>query len=46
MVKELFVVKFLKKKALEMFKDDEYKLDLISNLKDGTITCYSQGDFN
>ena len=25
-----------------MFKDDEYKLDLISNLKDGTITCYSQ----
>ena len=34
-----------KEEALEMFKDDEYKLDLISNLKDGTITCYSQGDF-
>ena len=35
----------ISKEALEMFKDDEYKLDLISNLKDGTITCYSQGDF-
>ena len=34
-----------KEEALEMFKDDEYKLDLISNLEDGTITCYSQGDF-
>ena len=34
-----------KEEALEMFKDDEYKLDLISNLKDGIITCYSQGDF-
>lgn len=31
--------------ALEMFKDDPYKLDLISNLDDGTISCYSQGDF-
>ncbi len=34
-----------KEDALEMFKDDEYKLDLISNLDDGTITCYRQGDF-
>ncbi len=34
-----------KEEALEMFKDDEYKLDLISNLEDGNITCYSQGDF-
>ena len=34
-----------KEEALEMFKDDEYKLDLISNLEDGTITCYEQGDF-
>lgn len=25
-----------------MFKDDEYKLDLISNLEDGNITCYEQ----
>ncbi len=34
-----------KEEALEMFKDDEYKIDLISNLEDGTITCYKQGDF-
>ena len=34
-----------KDEALEMFKDDEYKLDLISHLEDGTISCYSQGDF-
>ncbi|MDD8048755.1 MAG: threonine--tRNA ligase [Thomasclavelia sp.] len=34
-----------KDEALEMFKDDKYKLDLISNLEDGSITCYSQGDF-
>ena len=32
--------------ALEMFADDEYKVDLISNMEDSTvITCYSQGDF-
>lgn len=34
-----------KAEAMEMFKDDEYKLDLISNLEDGTISCYEQGDF-
>lgn len=34
-----------KAEALEMFKDDPYKIDLISNLEDGTITCYRQGDF-
>ena len=34
-----------KAEALEMFKDDEYKLDLIEGLEDGTITCYRQGDF-
>ena len=34
-----------KDEAMEMFKDDEYKLDLISNLEDGTISCYEQGDF-
>ena len=34
-----------KAEALEMFKDDEYKLDLISGLEEGTITCYKQGDF-
>lgn len=34
-----------KEEALEKFKDDEYKLDLINGLEDGTITTYSQGDF-
>jgi len=36
-----------KKEALEMFKDDEYKIDLINNMDEEgvTITCYSQGDF-
>ena len=30
---------------MEMFKDDPYKIDLISDLEDGTITCYQQGEF-
>ena len=35
-----------KNEALEMFGDDEYKVDLINNMEDSTvITCYSQGDF-
>lgn len=34
-----------KEEALEEFEDDEYKLDLINGLEDGTITTYSQGDF-
>ena len=34
-----------KEEALEEFKDDKYKLDLINGLEDGTITTYSQGDF-
>ena len=34
-----------KEEALEEFKDDVYKLDLINGLEDGTITTYSQGDF-
>lgn len=34
-----------KEEALEEFKDDEYKLDLINGLEDDTITTYSQGDF-
>ncbi len=34
-----------KAEALEMFKDDPYKMDLISGMEDGTITCYDQGDF-
>ncbi len=32
--------------ALEMFKDDPYKLDLINRMeKDAVISCYTQGDF-
>ena len=34
-----------KEEALEMFKNDPYKIDLISRMDDGVITCYSQGDF-
>ncbi len=34
-----------KEEALEMFKDDPYKIDLIGGLEEGTITCYRQGDF-
>ena len=36
-----------KKEALDMFKDDPYKIDLINNMdEDSTvISCYTQGDF-
>lgn len=36
-----------KAEALEKFKDDPYKIDLISRMDENetTITCYSQGDF-
>lgn len=36
-----------KKEALEMFKNDEYKIDLISRMDDSeeVISCYTQGDF-
>lgn len=36
-----------KQEALEMFKDDPYKIDLINNMDehDTVISCYSQGDF-
>ena len=36
-----------KEEALEMFKDDPYKIDLISRMDENevTISCYSQGDF-
>ena len=38
--KKIYRREVSKAEAMEMFKDDEYKLDLISNLEDGTITCY------
>jgi len=36
-----------KEEALEMFKNDPYKIDLISRMDENetVITCYSQGDF-
>ncbi|MBQ4634013.1 MAG: threonine--tRNA ligase [Bacilli bacterium] len=36
-----------KEEALEMFKNDEYKLDLISRMDETetVISCYTQGDF-
>ena len=36
-----------KEEALDMFKDDPYKIDLISRMdeNDTVISCYSQGDF-
>jgi threonyl-tRNA synthetase len=46
--KELIVRKEVsKKEALDFFKQkgDEYKVELISDLTDGTITFYTQGDF-
>ena len=36
-----------KEEALDMFKDDPYKLDLINNMDEEStvISCYTQGDF-
>ena len=35
-----------REEALEKFKDDPYKIDLINNMEDGlVISCYTQGDF-
>ena len=39
--------KISKKEALEMFKDDPYKIDLIERMdeNENVISCYTQGDF-
>ena len=35
-----------KDEALDMFKEDPYKIDLINNMsEDSIISCYTQGDF-
>ncbi len=35
-----------KNEALDMFKNDKYKIDLINNMdEDNIISCYTQGDF-
>ena len=39
-------IELSREEALDMFKDDEYKIDLISNMdEDANITAYKQGDF-
>lgn len=34
-----------KAEALEFYKDEEYKLEMINDLEDGAISLYTQGDF-
>ena len=45
--KRIYREEISKSEALEKFKDDEYKLDLISRMdeNDTVISCYTQGDF-
>ncbi len=44
--KRITRIELTKEEALEMFKDDEYKIDLINNMEDGNvITAYRQGDY-
>ncbi|MEG1892828.1 MAG: threonine--tRNA ligase [Bacilli bacterium] len=44
--KRIYREEISKSDALEKFKDDPYKLDLINNLgNDEIISCYTQGDF-
>ena len=45
--RQIYTGEISKEEALEMFKDDPYKLDLISRMDESeqVISCYSQGDF-
>ena len=44
--KRITKIELTREEALEMFKDDEYKIDLINNMEEGTlITAYKQGDY-
>lgn len=44
--KRITRAEFSREEALELFKDDEYKIDLINNLPDDeVITTYKQGEF-
>ena len=44
--KKIYRREITKDEALEMFADDEYKLELINNFEEGTnISCSEQGDF-
>ena len=45
--KRIYREEISKKEALDRFKDDPYKIDLISRMdeNDTVISCYTQGDF-
>ena len=44
--KRIYREKISREDALEKFKDDSYKIDLINNMpEDEVISCYTQGDF-
>ena len=44
--KRIVRIELSKEEALDMFKDDEYKIDLINNMEEGSvITAYKQGDY-
>ena len=44
--KRIYREELSREEALEKFKNDPYKVDLINNMSDDTIiSCYTQGDF-
>lgn len=44
--KKIYREEISREDALEKFKDDSYKIDLINNMpEDEVISCYTQGDF-
>ena len=44
--KRIYREELSKEEALEKFKDDPYKIDLINNMDENeVISCYTQGDF-
>lgn len=44
--KRIYREELSREEALERFKDDPYKIDLINNMdKNEVISCYTQGDF-
>lgn len=44
--KRIYREELTREEALEKFKNDPYKIDLINNMSDDTIiSCYTQGDF-
>ena len=45
MASVLSVKKSARKKPWRNLQDDPYKIELIKDLEDGTISCYRQGEF-